>query len=114
MKQTYDILLVDDEAQTLQLISSILQVGGYRLHTFLNAQDALSFLKFTDKTIHLIIADVNMPYMNGVSFLKRVKLLSKFRTTPFLFLSAIGDRKIQLQAYKEGAIDYIEKPVDIK
>jgi len=112
MKQSYEIILVDDEAETLQFVTSILQEQGYRLNSFLNALDALSFLEFTSRPIHLIIADLNMPYMNGLEFLKKVKKLQKYHTTPFLFISVVSDKKIQVQAFKEGAIDFISKPFD--
>lgn len=113
MDQTYrDVLVVDDEPQTLQYLSTLLKDHGYKTHMFLNGMDALSFLKFTDKKIYIIIADVNMPFMNGVQFLQKVKKLSKFQTIPFLFLSAVKDKNVRLKAYQEGAIDYMDKPVD--
>jgi DNA-binding response OmpR family regulator len=106
------VIIVDDEVDTLEFLKTLLQNHGYIAHSFLNAMDAVAFLNFTDKAINLILADVRMPSMNGVEFIAEVKKMSKYASTPFLFLSAISDRRTVLEAYRAGAVDYLSKPID--
>ncbi|MBN2424892.1 MAG: response regulator [Calditrichaceae bacterium] len=106
------VLVVDDEVDNLEFLKTLLQNHGYIAHSFLNAMDAVAFLNFTDKAINLILADIRMPSMDGNEFLPEVKKMPKYASTPFLFLSAINDRKVILDAYRAGAVDYITKPID--
>lgn len=106
------VLLVDDEPNTVEMYTLLLRKRGYYVSPFLSSMEALSFLRFTDKKIDLIIADLNMPLMDGLEFLKKVKKISGFLTTPFIFLTAIDDHGFHLDAYHSGALDYLQKPID--
>jgi len=106
-----NIVLVDDDQGTLQMYALLLSKQDYYVHKFLSAIDALSFLRFTDKPIELIIADLNMPLMDGLKFIKQVRNVPTCISTPFVFLTALDDSNFRLKAYKEGAIDYIQKPI---
>lgn len=108
----YNIVLVDNDSNALRMNSDILKQAGYKTHPFLNGLDALSFLKFTDKTIDLIISEINMPYLDGISLLTDVKKITKYLSAPFFFLSKAIDDKIQLSAFQKGAVDCINKAVD--
>jgi len=106
------ILFVDDEPTTVEMYTLLLRKKGYYVSPFLSSIEALSFLRFTNKKIDLIIADLNMPLMDGLEFLKKVKKISGFLTTPFIFLTAIDDHGFHLDAYHSGALDYVQKPID--
>ncbi len=107
-----NIILIDDDPDTLQMYSLLLEKEGFYIHKFLSAVDALSFLRFTTINIDLIIADLNMPEMDGLKFLAQMRTIQKHFSTPFIFLSALSDQNYILQAYKFGAVDYIQKPVE--
>ncbi len=106
-----NIVMVDDDQKILQMYALLLSKQNYHVHKFLNAIDALSFLRFTDKPIELIIADLNMPLMSGLKFIKQVHNIPSCISIPFVFLTAVHDSNFKLKAYREGAIDYIQKPI---
>ena len=107
-----NILLIDDEPDTLQMYALLLKKEGFYIHKFLSAVDALSFLRFTNINIDLIITDLNMPEMDGLKFLEQTRTIPKHFSIPFIFLTALSDQNYILQAYKFGAVDYIQKPVE--
>ena len=111
-EQTGHILLVDDEPHALKMYALLLRNTGYTVHGFLSSVEALSFLRFTEKPIELIITDLNMPQMDGLRFLKQVRQTPDYLPTPFMFLSAIDDKNFRLKAYQDGALDYLQKPID--
>ena len=106
------IILIDDDPDTLQMYALLLEKQAFYLHKFLSAVDALSFLRFTNISIDLIITDLNMPEMDGLQFLEWTRTIPKHFSTPFIFLTALSDQSYILQAYKFGAVDYIQKPVE--
>ncbi len=106
-----NILLLDDDPDTLQMYALLLEKQGFYIHKFLSSVDALSFLRFTNICIDLIITDLNMPEMDGLKFLEQARGIQKHFSTPFIFLTALSDQSTILQAYKFGVVDYIQKPV---
>ncbi|HID38228.1 MAG TPA: response regulator [Calditrichaeota bacterium] len=111
-QNTTGIVLVDDEQETLEFLSSLFEENGFKPHSFLRAKEALNFLKTTNEKIYLILCDVKMPEIDGLQFHNKVRSLPAFTDTPFLFLTAVNDRDIRLKAFKQGAIGFISKPID--
>lgn len=107
----YNILLIDDELNILKLYSALLKRDGYQVSEFISADKALKFMKETEDKIDLIIADVNMPEMTGVEFLKKIKQNAKYSSVPLVFLSAIADSSVHVDAFELGAVDFFTKPV---
>ncbi len=112
MESKAHILLIDDDSDTLQMYTFLLRKQDMYVHEFLSPLDALAFLRFTDIFIEMIISDLNMPLMDGLKFVRQVRSLSRYIHTPFLFLSAVNNASIKLDAYRNGVIDYVQKPVD--
>ncbi len=110
-KTAYHIMFIDDEVNILKLYSAILRDNGFTVSEFSSAADAIRFLGETEEDIDLIIADVNMPEMTGIQFLDHIKNKPKFTSIPVIFLSAISDSAIQVDAFNLGAVDYLTKPV---
>ena len=106
MKKT--ILIVDDDLSILKLLNFIL-VKQYDVVVRNNGIDAFSWLE--DGNIpELIISDLQMPYLNGQSFIKNVKISGLFRDIPVIMLSAAHDLDEQVSKMPYQVDAYIPKP----
>ncbi len=103
-----NIMIVDDSASLRQVVSIALKSAGYDVIEACDGKDALS--KLDGRKIHLIISDVNMPNMDGISFVKAAKLLPAYKFTPVIMLTteAGADKKSAGQA--AGAKAWVVKP----
>jgi len=103
------ILIVDDEAGALTLIGIMLDRGGFAV---LKARDAVAALETLDgETPDMIILDVMMPEMDGITLCQVIRRRSATRTTPILILSAKGDADSIIRGIEAGANDYLPKPI---
>lgn len=108
-KNTQHILVVDDEKDTCLLLSQVLEKEGYDVDTASTGKEALSILK--KKKINLVITDLKMPEMDGLTFLREArKLKSKAK---FIMMTAYGEIETYLDAINLGAFDYLNKPMEI-
>ena len=102
------IMVVDDSASVRQVAGIALRGAGYEVVEAANGKEALG--KLNGDKIHLIISDVNMPQMDGISFVKQVKTLANYRFTPIIMLTTeSGDDKKQ-EGRAAGAKAWIVKP----
>ncbi len=86
------ILIVDDSASIRQVVGMTLKGAGYDVIEGVDGKDALT--KLDGRKVHLIISDVNMPNMDGITFLKNVKQLPNYKFTPVIMLTTeAGDGK---------------------
>lgn len=100
------LLVIDDEPDILLLVERILNEENYQVRTSMAAEDAL---KIVDEDLpSLIIADINLPGMNGLDFFKLVH--GKYPQIPFIFLSGLTDEFDKVLGLELGAEDYITKP----
>lgn len=102
------ILIVDDSASLRQVVSIALRGAGYEVIEACDGKDGLN--KLNGQKIHLIISDVNMPNMDGFTFVKNVKLHPSYKFTPIIMLTteAGADKKANGQA--AGAKAWMVKP----
>ncbi|MBT1071905.1 sigma-54-dependent transcriptional regulator [Pelotalea chapellei] len=101
------ILIVDDEEFSLLFLENHLLSQGYVVICASNGQEALSILE--KQTVDLVITDLAMPGMNGIQLLHSAK--ERHPTLPFIVLTAEGSIESAVAAIKEGALDYLEKPI---
>lgn len=102
------ILIVDDSASVRQVAGIALRGAGYEVIEGVNGQDALT--KLDGSKIHLIISDVNMPVMDGISFLKAVKANPTYKFTPVIMLTTESGEDKKAQGRAAGARAWIVKP----
>ncbi len=102
------ILLVDDEKYTLQLLEKIFQAEAYIVLTAQSGPEALEILE-TEKP-NLIVLDIIMPDMDGLEVLKKLKENESTRKIPVIALTSRQDLDMKLTVLKDGALDYITKP----
>lgn len=99
------ILIVEDDRETNEAIAEYLKVAGHRVISAFDGEEALRC--FRDHSIHLIILDIMLPKITGLSVLVKVRETS---TVPVLMLSAISDEYTQIISFDIQADDYITKP----
>lgn len=108
--RSHNVLLVDDDEITLELVQHILEefvVGD--ITAFSSSIKAVAFLeKVKPGELGLVICDWQMPDHNGIDVLKRFRVRDK--KTPFLMLTGNATRDLVLTAKKAGATDFIAKP----
>ncbi|WP_219615224.1 response regulator [Aeromonas salmonicida] len=102
------VLIVDDSATIRQVVGMTLKGAGYEVMEACDGKDALR--KLDGKKINLIISDVNMPNMDGISFVKEAKKLASYKFTPIIMLTteSLDSKKQEGQA--AGAKAWVVKP----
>lgn len=106
----FQIMLLDDQDDFLQLISVMLDDEDYELMLFSSPEKALKSISLNHHHIDLFITDYSMPGMNGIEFMQQVRKIEHLKDMPFLMMSSISDEAILEKAYSLGAVDYIIKP----
>lgn len=104
---SYKILLVDDSITTITLEKNILTKFGYNIEIAENP--LVAFEKMKNTRFDLIISDLEMPQMDGFSFLEKLKTDEMFSDIPVIIMSSILSEENQKKAIKSGAEKYINK-----
>jgi len=104
------ILVVDDELSMREFLSILLEREGYSTRLAENAESALQLLESED--FALVISDVNMPGLDGMRLLERIKKLTP--ETAVLLITAFSTAEQAVEAMKLGAYDYIAKPFKVE
>ncbi len=105
---TKTIMVVDDSASMREVVGIALRGAGYAVIDGRDGKDALS--KLTGQKVHLIISDVNMPVMDGISFVKAVKQLPSYKFTPIIMLTTESDEGKKREGQAAGARAWVVKP----
>lgn len=103
------VLIVDDSATLRQVVKIALTGAGYDVLEACDGKDALSS-KLTGQKIHLIISDVNMPNMDGITLLQEVKKLPTYRFTPVIMLTTEAGEDKKKAGQAAGAKAWVVKP----
>jgi DNA-binding NtrC family response regulator len=103
------ILIVDDRASTVKVLSAILSDEGYEVIRACSGPEALELYKKIDD-LDAVISDFKMPRMDGLQLFKEMDAVKK--APPFIIMSAYGTVPSAVQALKEGVTHYLIKPLD--
>ena len=103
------ILVVDDFSTMRRIVKNVLKQIGYEV--FEEAEDGVhAYTKLKNGGFGLVVSDWNMPNMDGVDLLRKVRSDPEIRDTPFLMVTAEAEKHKIVEAIKSGVSNYIVKP----
>jgi two-component system, chemotaxis family, chemotaxis protein CheY len=102
------IMIVDDSASLRQVVGITLKGAGYEVLEAQDGKDALS--KLAGQKIHLIISDVNMPNMDGITFVRHAKAMPAYKFTPVIMLTTECQEQKMQEGKAAGARAWMVKP----
>ena len=108
----FKILLVDDEEDILEFLGYNLRKEGFQVSTAQNGLEAID--KAIKELPHLIVMDVMMPEMDGITAVEEIRKLSALDDTLIIFLTARSEDYSQIAGFEAGADDYVTKPIKTK
>jgi two-component system chemotaxis response regulator CheY len=102
------ILAVDDSASMRQMVSFTLKHAGYEVIEAADGVDALEYAR--NNSVNLVLTDVNMPRMDGISLVRELRQLSAYKFTPMLMLTTEAEPDKKMQGKQAGATGWLVKP----
>ena len=102
------IMIIDDSVSLRQVVGIALSAAGYEVIEACDGQDALA--KLNGPKIHLMICDVNMPNMDGISFLKALREVPSYKFTPVIMLTTEAGEDKKREGQAAGARAWVVKP----
>lgn len=102
------ILAVDDSASMRQMVSFTLQGAGFKVIEAVDGEDALAKAQTT--SVDLVLSDVNMPRMDGITLIKHLRALPHYKFTPILMLTTESASDKKGEGKSAGATGWIVKP----
>lgn len=103
-----NILAVDDSSSMRQMVSFTLKGAGHQVTEAQDGQDALN--KAKTQQFDLIITDVNMPVMDGITFIRNLRSQANYKFTPMLMLTTESSTDKKAEGKAAGATGWIVKP----
>jgi len=111
---TKTILIVDDGVSMLLAVKDLLRSKGVRVLTATNGKEALEYIKETNPySISLIITDLIMPLLDGISLIKEIRKISDYTNIPIIAMSSQKNESVVMEAKIAGANSFISKPFNI-
>jgi len=107
-----NILVVDDLAANVNLLTVLLEAEGYRVYQASEGYQALELA--TSKQPDLILLDIRMPGMDGYEVCRQLKVQKTTGSIPVIFVSALDDATDKVQGFAAGGVDYVTKPFQAK
>jgi signal transduction histidine kinase len=108
--QPYKILIIEDEPEVRESYVDMFEFLGYQIDTAENGMDGLNKLK--KQTYHIVFTDLNMPVMDGLQTLRIIK--KNYPDTEVIVITGFATIENAIKAMKQGAFDYITKPVSFE
>jgi CheY-like chemotaxis protein len=102
------ILVADDDAWILRMVTTVLEKRGYQVETAADGQEALE--KALEHPPSLLITDVMMPRMDGWELVRALRARPEFAFVPVIFLTALSSDDDRIRGFRLGADDYLPKP----
>ena len=110
MTKKKELLIVEDDINIIESLSDIFIDNDFAVSSCFNGEEAMNLITSNPTRFDLILSDIMMPNMNGISFLENLSKNKKLAQIPVVFLTAKKDTSAIKRAFKLGVYDYIEKP----
>lgn len=108
------VLAVDDEPSILELLrTAFIALDNYEISVANSGEAAIKMLEDAEKPFDCLLIDIQMPEMNGIELLQKIRSMPDYAETPILMLTAMSDRKYVDEAFLKGATDYVNKPFEL-
>ena len=104
------ILIVDDSPSMREMIRFTLKSAGYQVFAAVDGAEALQFAE--EKSVNLVVTDINMPRMDGITLIKKLREMENYKHTPILTLTTEGGEELKQDGKDAGATGWIVKPFD--
>ena len=108
------ILVVEDNDMNMQLVEFLLEEGGYDIVKAASGEEALAITRDTPNAPDLILMDIHLPGMDGLSVVREMKTDARTSRIPILALTAHAMRGDKDRFLEAGCDGYISKPIDVK
>jgi two-component system, chemotaxis family, chemotaxis protein CheY len=109
---TKTIMTVDDSASVRQMVSMTLREAGYQVAEAVDGKDALT--KLIGAAVHMVLTDLNMPNMDGIELIRRLRANPCCKFIPIVMLTTESQPEKQQEGRAAGATGWIVKPFDPK
>jgi FixJ family two-component response regulator len=106
------VFLVDDDDSVRRALSRLIKSAGYAVQAFASARDFLEYWRITNEGPACLVLDVRMPGLSGLDL--QHELLASNALLPIIFITGHGDIPMSVKAMKEGAVDFLPKPLKDK
>ena len=104
------VLAVDDSPSIRGLVSVVLKQAGFDV---VLAEDGVEALKYANETtVDLVLTDINMPNMDGISLIKELRTLPSYKFIPVLVLTTESGKDMKMRGKEAGATGWLVKPFD--
>ena len=107
----FKLLIVDDVEENRELLKRRLVQTGYDVETAQEGREGLGILH--NELIDLVLLDINMPIMDGITLLKEIRHNAVLANTPVIMLTGIEETDIALECLRAGACGYVTKPYNM-
>jgi two-component system chemotaxis response regulator CheY len=105
------ILVVDDSASMRQMLAVTLRAAGYEVIEATDGDEALAYAR--KHRVELVLTDVNMPRMDGITLVAQLRTLPNYHLTPLLLLTTESSPERKLQGREAGATGWLVKPFNL-
>jgi two-component system, chemotaxis family, chemotaxis protein CheY len=105
---TKTVLVVDDSTSMRQMVSFTLKEAGFEVIEGTNGQEAMA--RVEGKPVNLVVTDLNMPVMDGMTLIRNLRAKPEFKFTPILMLTTESQQEKKMEGKAAGATGWIVKP----
>ena len=112
MNDSRTVFLVDDDPSVRRALTRLIKSSGYAVHAFASAGDFLEHRRTSPEGAACLVLDVRMPGLSGLDLQRELQVANA--VLPIVFITGHGDIPMGVKAMKEGAVDFLPKPVNDK